>query len=176
MMLYDRLLEVGGLSGTGSSTQTVGGTVATRNAHFGSAGIFAEIETVIGNSATTITASYSNQTPTSGRTTQAVPLGAANAREAQRWIELPLQDGDTDVTAVATAGPAASTGIAGAFSIVVARPLLMLPVNAPGFVQEATFVRGDIPKFDADTCPFLVFLASGTVAPQLHFGLTIVER
>lgn len=121
-MLYDRLLHISGLSGTVTTPQTVGGTLTRYTGGVGNQ-IFVEIYTQIGASATTITASYTNQAGTSGRTTTAVAFGAANNRENNRFIMLPLQAGDTGVQSVQTVTVLATTGTAGNFGVTLAHPL-----------------------------------------------------
>jgi hypothetical protein len=83
VFLYDRLLHIGSLDGTVTTAQTVGGSL-TR--HTGGAGnqIWIEIYTAVGTTNRTITASYTNQSGTSGRTTQAVLFGASAGKPRQR--------------------------------------------------------------------------------------------
>lgn len=128
LILYDRLLHISGLSGTSTSAQTVSGSLTRNTGGLGNQ-IWVEIYTQIGTTATTITASYTNQSGTSGRTTKATSIGGTGLREAQRMIPLPLQDGDTGVQAVDSVTLAASTTTAGNFGVVVARPLLVLPIS-----------------------------------------------
>ena len=60
LVLYDRLLHIGGLNATTTAAQTVGGSLSR---YTGGAGnqIWVEIYTQIGTTATTITANYTNQ-------------------------------------------------------------------------------------------------------------------
>ena len=107
MMVCDRLLHNGGLGATTTTAQTVGGAI-TRNT--GGVGNFvaAEIYTQIGTTATTITASYTNQSA-GGATTQATAFGGTGLREVQRMIPLPLAQGDSGVQACASMTVLAST-------------------------------------------------------------------
>lgn len=177
LLLYDRLLHISGLSGTSISAQTVGGTL-TRNT--GGAGnlIAIEVYTQIGASSTTITASYSNTTPTSGRTTKAAAIGNTGLREAERMIILPLQDGDTGVSAVASVTLAATTGVAGDFGVTVMRPLAILSCGGIAMPMLRDFLAGlpNMPEIDTDACLAWAWLPNGTTAPQMLVGPHMVER
>lgn len=177
VLLYDRLLHNGGLSGTVTTAQTVGGTL-TRNTGGEGNQIWAEIYTIIGTTATTITASYTNQAGTSGRTTKPVTIGGTGNREAERLLPLPLQDGDTGVQAVASVTLAATTGTAGSFGVTVAKPigLGIIPAAGSGFWRDYVAGLPGLPGIDTDACLALAFLANGTTAPQLMFAAGMAER
>jgi hypothetical protein len=113
LVLYDRLLHNGGLSGNGNQ-------------------IWLEIYTQIGNTQTTVTASYTNQAGVAGRTTTARLIGGASYREAQRVLQLPLQAGDTGVQSVESVTLAATTGTAGDFGVVIAHPLITAAFDEVG--------------------------------------------
>lgn len=121
-VLYDRLLHISGLDGTVTSAQTVGGSL-TRNTTGEGNEIWVVFYTGVGATAATITASYTNQANTSGRTTKAVTFNVRGNEDDFTMFSLPLQDGDSGVRAVASVTLSASTGTAGDFGIVVARPL-----------------------------------------------------
>lgn len=176
LILYDRLLHNGGLSGTVTTAQTVGGTL-TRNTGGVGNQIWVEVYTQIGASSTTITASYTNQAGTSGRTTKAVAIGNTGLREAERIIPLPLADGDTGVQAVASVTLAATTGTAGSFGVTVAHPVLILPMQAGGTGGMRDLIAGlpEIDAIDTDACLALAFLANTTTAPQMMLGLSMIE-
>jgi hypothetical protein len=177
LLLYDRLLHNGGLSGTVTTAQTVGGTL-TRNTGGAGNQIWVEIYTQIGTTATTITASYTNQAGTSGRTTKAVAFGGTGQREAERIIPLPLQDGDTGVQAVASVTVLATTTTAGNFGVTIARPLLVVPVVAAAAGTQRDLIAGlpEVKEIDADACLTLAWLANTTTAPQCIVSLSTVEK
>lgn len=179
LILYDRLLQIGGLSGTTASptAQTVGGTL-TRNTGGEGNQIWVEIYGQIGTTATTLTASYTNTAGTSGRTTQAVAIGGTNNREVTRVIPLPLQSGDTGVQAVASVTLAATTGTAGDFGVVIARPIAFANNENAGSQFIRDFIAG-MPAsgvIPADACLALAVLSAGTSAPQGFVGLHLLER
>jgi hypothetical protein len=176
LILYDRLLHIGGLSGTVTTAQTVGGTL-TRNT--GGAGniAFAEIYAAIGATARTITMSYTNQAGTSSRTSTAVAIGATGFLEVTRAIILPLQSGDSGIQAVASCTLSATTGTAGNFGITVAKPIAYMGIAAAGAVGWRDFITGlpGIPAIEAGACLSLLFIPSTTTVPEFLGGYSIVE-
>ena len=179
LFLYDRLLHISGLSGTVTTAQTVGGTLTRYTTGTASEGnqIFAEIYTQIGATGTTITASYTNQAGTSGKTTQATNFGATGFREAQRMIQLPLAAGDTGVQAVATTTVLATTGTAGNFGINIMRPLLTIPLAVVGTGSIRDLIAGlpSITEILTDACLFWGWLANGTTSPQVFGDIHMIE-
>jgi hypothetical protein len=165
--LYDRLLHIGGLSGIVTTAQTVGGALTRHNSNATCIGnqIAAEIYAQIGATATTITASYTNQAGVAGRITQAVVFGGTGAREAERMIILPLADGDTGVQAVASVTVAATTGTAGNFGVTVIRPLAENSI-AVGLPAVRSFIAELPPMPEAlpDAClAWMAFQGAATV-------------
>lgn len=177
LVLYDRLLHIGGLSGTVTTAQTVGGTLTRNTAGTGNF-IMAEVYTIIGTTATTITCSYSNTTPTSGRTTTAVAFGGTGFREVTRAVLMPLQSGDTGVSAVASTTVLASTLTAGNFGITVGKPLAYVGIGAAGAPGWRDFVTGlpGIPEIESGACLSLLWFPSTTTAPEIFGGYSIVEK
>jgi hypothetical protein len=176
LLLYDRLLHNGGLSGTSTVAQTVGGTLTRNTGGVGNI-IFLEIYTQVGATATTIEVSYTNQGGTSGQITPAISFGGTGLREAQRLIPVPLASGDTGVQAVASVDLVAGTGTGGNFGVTIARPIAYIPINIGGVGGWRDFVTGlpGIPKLDAGSCLSLAFFSHDTTNIDLFFGGSIVE-
>lgn len=179
-MVYDRLLHISGLSGTTTTAQTVGGSLTRYTSATDAIGnmIYIEIYNTIGTTATTITASYSNEGGTSGRTTKAVAIGGTNLREISRMIPLPLQDGDLGVTAVASVTLAASTTTAGDFGVTVGHPLLFIPIALAGTGATRDTLAGipSIVKVQTDACLTGAWMPTATGAPQLLSHLSFAEN
>lgn len=132
LWLIDRLVHSGGLSGTTTGAQTTNLPTAALTRYTTGAGVWMALQvfTAVGATATTVTASYTNQAGTTGRTTQAVVFGSAGyGTNASRFITLPFQAGDSGARAVASVTLAATTGTAGNFGVVLYKPLLMIPAN-----------------------------------------------
>jgi hypothetical protein len=178
MILYDRLLHIGGLSSTSTSAQTVGGTLTryTTNAACIGNQIWVEIYTAIGSTATTITASYTNQAGTSGRTTKATAIGGAGLQEGQRLICLPLADGDTGVQAVASVTLAASTLTAGNFGVTIIRPLAQVGIQAnTGAIRDLIAGLPAVQELLTDSCLAAMFYASTTTLLAGFIAAHVIE-
>jgi len=178
VFLYDRLLHIGSLDGTVTTAQTVGGSL-TR--HTGGAGnqIWIEIYTAVGTTNRTITASYTNQSGTSGRTTQAVLFGASAGNpgnDANLMIQLPLQAGDTGVQAVASVTISATTGTAGNFGVTVASPIAFIPFDDNGGAMRnfATGMPG-LPEIESGACIASAVYAMTTTEAPVYGALGMVE-
>lgn len=176
LLLYDRLLHIGSLSGTTTTAQTVGGTL-TRNTGGVGNQIWVEIYTTIGTTSTTITASYTDQDGNSGQTTTATAIGNTGLREAQRIIPLPLASGDSGVQAVASVTLAGTTATAGNFGVSIVKPIAVIPIGLLGAGSVRDFIAGlpSIPEIETDACLSLAWLANGTAAPQVFGSLHFVE-
>jgi hypothetical protein len=142
-MIVDRLSHTGGLSGTVTTAQTVSTAALTR--YTSGVGVWAayEVYTAVGATATTITASYTNTVPTSGRTSLAVAFGGASRDGVRTVAPLSLESGDLGVTAVSTATLLATTGTAGNWGITLYYTLGLYPhYTALPFAH-----RGDGPEY-----------------------------
>lgn len=178
LFLYDRLLTIGSLDGTVTTAQTVGGSL-TR--HTGGAGnqIWIEIYSAVGTTARTITASYTNQAGTSGRTTQATIFGGSTGtvgNDDRAMIQLPLQAGDTGVQAVASVTISATTGTAGNFGVTVASPIAFLAFDENGGAVRnfATGMPG-LPEVEAGACLATALFAITTTEVPVFGALGFVE-
>lgn len=176
-LLYDRLLHNGGLSGTVTTAQTVGGTLTRYTGGVGNL-IAVEIYTTIGTTATTITASYTNQANTSGRTTQAVTFGGTGWREDTRMIILPLQTGDTGVRSVQSVTVLATTGTAGSFGVTIIHPLATLPQTgiATGFQRDFLRNYPTVEEIFTDACLCYAYYCSTTTGIQGVVEASFVEK
>jgi hypothetical protein len=115
----DRLSHQGGLSGIVTTAQTTNLPTAALTRYTDGVGVMIglTIYTVIGGTAATVTASYTNQAGVSGRTTAVQAIGGSGNSSAGRMIFLPLQAGDTGVRSVESVTLAATTGTAGNFGV-----------------------------------------------------------
>ena len=177
LLIYDRLLHTGGLSGIVTTAQAVGGTLTRNTGGIGNQ-IWLEIYTIIGATASTITASYTNQAGVAGRTTKPAAIGGTGNREGERILMLPLMDGDTGVQAAASVTLAVTTGTAGNFGLTIAKPigLGIAPAAGTGFWRDYLSGLPGLPRIDTNACLALTFMANGTTAPQLMFAAGLAER
>jgi hypothetical protein len=176
LMLYDRLLQVGGLSGTVTSAQAVGGTL-TRNTGGVGNQIWVHITTAIGTTGTTITCDYTDDQGNAA-TTPAVAIGGTGLREATRLIPLPLADGDVGVQAVEDVTLAGTTGTAGDFGVIVVRPIATFMASAAGLALTRDFLSDlpSIPKIDDDACLAWAWASQEAAAPQLFLQTHFIEK
>ena len=177
IIIADRLSHQGGLSGTVTTAQTTNLPTAALTRYTSGDGVMIglSIYTAIGTTGTTVTASYTNQAGTAGKTTQAVVFGGTGYREAARMILLPLAVGDTGCRSVESVTVLATTGTAGNFGVMLFKPLIMAPF-ATSTVSDADFVSGGMmggfPEIVDGACLFPIGLTgntgiSGTIMPML---------
>jgi hypothetical protein len=89
---------------------------------------YVEVYSQVGTTATTLTASYTNDAGTAGRTSPAVTFGGTGFRAPPSLLPIPLAAGDRGVKSVETVTLAATTGTAGNFGITLLRFITIIPV------------------------------------------------
>lgn len=165
-MITDRLVHSGGLVANITTAQTTNLPTAALPRYTDGIGVMIglDVYTATGGTATTVTASYTNQDGTPGRTTQAVAW-TASAPVGRRFI-LPLQDGDTGVRSVESVTFAGNTAAAGNVGVTLFKPLGWAHSNAMhqnGQWGEAmAALYGGLFQVHNDACiEFLSFGGSG---------------
>jgi len=176
-LLYDRLMHIGGLSGTSTAAQTVQGTgptpALTRNT--GGLGNFAfyEIYEQIGNTSVTLTMTYTDQDGNTGQTST-INIGTANNRNVTRAQRIPMAAGDDGLRAVREIQLSASTGTVGNFGITIAQPLA-IAIGPYGWRDFTTGLPG-IPEIHPDACLAVLFQPVTATAPEVMFPMGMVEN
>lgn len=167
-LVVDRLSHQGGLSGIVTTAQTTNLPTAALTRYTDGVGVMIglTIYTQIGTTATTVTCSYTNQAGTSGRTTTAVVFGGTGFREVNRLITLPLQAGDTGCQSVQSVTVLATTGTAGAFGVVLYKPLFAIGLESMHGVLNSGFVTGGggggIPEIVDNACLSIIAISGST--------------
>jgi hypothetical protein len=179
LVLCDRLSHQGGLSGTATGAQTTNLPTAALTRYTDGVGVMLglEIYTQIGTTATTITASYTDQDGNTGQTTAATAWGATGFREASRLVVLPLAAGDTGVRAVASVTAAATTGTAGNFGVTLFKPLVAIPCVG-SVIQDHDALLGmssQLVQILDDACLFWLYVSTTTTAGVLQASLEFIE-
>jgi hypothetical protein len=177
LILYDRLLHIGGLSATSTSAQTVGGTL-TRYTNGAGNVAWAEIYTIIGTTATTIKLSdYTNQAGTDNQVGPTTAFGGTGFREVTRIIDFPLASGDSGIRDIDSVQVTASTLTAGNFGVTIAHPLAYIGVGAAGGTGWRDFATGlpGIPEILTDACLAFRWRPQLTTAPEIYGGLSMLE-
>lgn len=165
IVIADRLAHMGGLSGTVTTAQTV--NVSAPSTRGPNAGIFAafEVYTQIGTTATTISASYTDQDENIGITSPSQAFGGTGRREAGLFLPMSLASGDNGVISVASATVLATTGTAGSFGVTLYRPVLAIPFIAghgiPTPSDPILCLGGFVPPIYAGSCLFAFAVSSG---------------
>lgn len=170
-LVCDRLSHQGGLAGNSAAAQTTNLPTAALTRYTDGVGVMIglTIYTQIGTTASSVTCSYTNTVPTSGRTSLAVVIGGTGFREVPRMVLLPLASGDVGCTAVASVTLSASTLTAGNFGVTLFKPIYAIHVtegsgvlSAGGFISGNT--GGGVPVIQDNACLFLMCLMMGTNA------------
>lgn len=172
ILLCDRLAHQGGLSGIVTTEQTTNLPVgpSTLRATDGT-GVMAALEIYgqIGNTATTISARYTNSASTANRATPAIHIGGTTDRDQGRFIWLPLQAGDIGVKSVEGVTLAATTATAGNFGVTLFRPLALFGAGTRGqnFLWDAMIGGcGNMPDVTG-IFPLLIYFYAGTQTGDL---------
>jgi hypothetical protein len=180
VMVVDALNMSGGLAGNLSTAQTTNLPTAALTRYTSGEGVMAAlvIHTQVGSTATTVTASYTNQAGTGLRTTTAIQFGGTSWREAQRVMTLPLQAGDTGVRSVESVTLAATTGTAGNFGVLLYKPLAMIGLNDQQGAHAVDAVSsggmiGALAEVEDDAC--LTLLATSAAAQAFQGALLLAE-
>lgn len=131
LILADILNQSGGLNGSLTTEQTTNLPSAALTRCTSGEGVMAGllITATVGGTATTFTVRYTNQAGTPGQISTAAAIGGTGFREAGAILPVPLAAGDTGVRSVEGVTLAASTTTAGAFGVVLFKPLAMIALN-----------------------------------------------
>jgi len=177
LLIYDRLGEQGGLSGALATTQTTNLPTSplTRSTSGLGVQIFLEIHTTIGASGANVTVDYKNEDGVS-KTSPVVALGAGTQREQGRLIPVALSAGDLGVTSVEAVKLSISTGTAGSFGVVLAKPLLYLPLQIAGVGENRNLLSGFGPiEIPENAALSMAFFGSSSTIPAPVGTLSFVE-
>jgi len=152
MELWDKLYAVGITTSQLGTLQTL--TLSTQPSYstrvpngtdYTGLRIFVEITTTMSATATTINVTYTNQAGTTGRTS--VATASLSGFVAGRWVEMPLQTGDTGVQKIESVIIGGATNASGALNVIVARPLWTARINIAN--------GGDIHGLDKTGMPYV---------------------
>ena len=176
-LVCDRLVEFGGLSGTSTTGQNVSAlALPSRATGATDVELWIDIMAVAGNTASaTVTASYTNQSGTSGRTATLIGGIPATGTPVNRQYQMSLQAGDTGVQSVQSFTSGTSTGSAGNIGLVLRRTLLTgaVPLANLGFVQS--WAETDLQIIPDDAALELLVLATTTTTGGMQGALGISQ-
>jgi hypothetical protein len=174
LVIYDRLLHVGGLSGTVTSAQAVGGSLTryTGSQSYDNE-VWIEISQAIGATPTTFTVSYTNQLG-NAVVSPSHAIGGTGFREVGRFIPMPCAALSTGVQGVTSITFAGTTGTTGAFALVVARPLVMIPCSLVGVGIAVDMIEA-INEVLPDACLATYWHSTNTTPATGLVQLSMVE-
>jgi hypothetical protein len=133
--------------------------------------LFMEITTATaGATAATVTVTYTNQAGTTGRTTGTITLATYTV---DRWIELPLQAGDSGIQKIETVVVGGTAATAGVMNIIVVRPLWANRVNVTNTGSTDGLDRTGMPQVWATSALVLTTVADSTSSgiPDLNIEI-----
>jgi hypothetical protein len=180
LVAVDVLNISGGMSATVTTEQTTNLPTAALTRHTTGEGVMLGlfIFVIIGTTATTVTVRYTNQNGTPNRISPATVFGGGGFREANRFIIIPLQAGDTGVRSVEGVTVAGTTGSAGYFGVCLLKPLTIFDPASTSNVHVIDAVStggmiGAMAEFDSDACVSFVCF---TPAQQSFAGALLLAE
>lgn len=176
LFLIDRLSHQGGLNGTITTAQTTNLPTAALTRYTDGIGVFIglSIYNAVGTTATTVTASYTNQDNASGQTTSAQAFGGSATSSGNsaspRIVILPLANGDRGVKSVESVTLSGTTGTIGNFGVVLFK--ILAAINYPVQCESVDFISGNfiggIPQINDNAHLSVVGITTTSAsAPQL---------
>lgn len=177
VIFYDRIWHNSGLSGTVTTTTTIGttGSVAlTRpDANGSNTELWWETNTAIGTTAATLSVVYTNSAGTTGQTATYVKASGAASTTVGKIQQMSLASGDTGVRSVQTYSWNTTTGTAGDFGLVILRRLFEVPINQIYGGYNLDFAALGMPALDDGACISMMVLCSATTTGDIHGSFVI---
>lgn len=171
-ILYDRLWQVSGFSGTSTSGQAVNSTALTRRTDGIGVQLWVEWITATGSSAANLTVSYTNTADTAGKETVIAFQQSPVAYQCQR---VPLAAGDIGIKSVQTVTLSASTGTAGNWGLFMAYPLADFTMVAANSGQVNDAIACGLPIVTSGAALAWVVLCSANPQAPLAGQLSLIQ-
>jgi len=176
VVLYDRLVEYGGLSGTTTTAQSVSAvTLPTRSGSGDGNELWLDIYTALGSTASaTVTASYTNQAGSSGKTATLVG-GIPASIPANRCMRFALAAGDTGVQSVQSFTSTTSTLTAGSIGLTIRHPIGFWAMQTANVAVKYGYAETALSIIPTDACMELLVLATASSTGQFQGILAIAQ-
>lgn len=160
--IYDIMWACSGFVGNSASAQSVSSFsgMPTRNTTGEGCALWIGCSSAIGATGHNVTASYTNQAGTSGRTT--VSVAGIASMPANRMYQLPLQSGDTGIQALASITLSASSGTAGNLWALIMKPVATIPLPLVNVGSVQDFAALGLPLIDDESCLAYIHQATTT--------------
>lgn len=179
LVVYDRLMHMGGLSGTSTSVQNTTGMnltspAATGRCELDGSGVdwFLEWYTNTGSTAVTATVTYTNEADVTGRTTT-VTLAAT--RRTGMLLDILPASGDISIKSVQSVQLNATTGTAGNFGVTALKRIAALPLTQVGIGNLRDAMSLGMPELQGTECLQLAQLVTAATSGNV-FGSMEVMR
>lgn len=184
LMLVDMQGYYPGISLNVATAQTLTGTPTLRYANGAGVKAYFVVTTASGATAHNIAMSYTDQSGNAGNTMPVTVSCTASAITSHITHSgtaasnygpfLPLAAGDSGIRSVQTVTISAASG-SGAGALVLARPLLTLPLTTSGLAVERDLVNQvpSLPQIQDDACLVWLYFAGGTTAANTNFYGTL---
>lgn len=176
VLVADRLVEYGGLSGTVTTAQTVSAVTLPSRAGTGvGCELWLDVYTALGSTASaTVTASYTNSSGVAGRTATLVG-GIPASIPANRCMRFALQAGDAGVQSVQSVTSTTSTATAGNFGLTIRRPVQYLPMALANVTAMFGYAETALSVIPTDACLEMLVLATTTSTGAIQGMLSVAQ-
>lgn len=171
-MLYDRLWQNSGLSGTVLTAQAVNSLALPRYTDGKGVEIWIEWYTTTGATLPTITCSYTNTAGVSGRTTVAQ---TAITGTAGTMMQLPLQGGDLGVLSVQSITVTAAASAAGNIGVTLGYPIQNFGISAVGQCDVRDPLKTGLVQVRDNACLALMCYTGLARTGVLQAKATLIE-
>lgn len=180
--IHDRLMHMGGLSGTSATGQTVGidlsANLGTSNldarkgdSNYSDVQWWLEWYTATGSTAVTATVAVTYNDGSSGNLS-AVSLAATRPASFMQPLNsyIPAAQSGLFIRAVSTVTLSATTGTAGSFGVTATKPRLTMPLNIANKTETFDWAALGLPEISNSSCLFPLVLTSTTSSGTLRGG------
>jgi hypothetical protein len=174
LMIYDRLVGVGGISLASAGDRTVdSAALPTRSSGGDGVEAWVEVTTATSGTAPVLSmSSYTNELGTTGQNSGTVSFPAA-ATVLRSMVKFPLQVGDKGVRKCTTVN-VATAGTTGDVNFILLKPIAFLPMYANGSsVRSSLFEFMNIRELKDGASLSFAFLCNATTAPNLYGDVVI---
>lgn len=175
IFIYDLMWACSGFVGNVATAQAVVGFsgMPARNTTGANCELWIGCSSAIGATGHNVTASYTNQAGTPGRTT--VSTAGIPSMPANRMYQLPLQSGDTGIQNLASITLSISSGTAGNLWALIMRQVSVVPIPVPNVAQLLDFTATGMPLIYDESCLLFVNQGSTTSSGLLGGQMTILQ-
>lgn len=175
VILYDRLWHNSGFSANITAAQAIATppTLTRPNSLGSDVELWGEVYTATGATASTFTATYTNQDGVTGRSaTYAKPAAAQAVGE---MFPFALQSGDTGVRTVTQVQLSAGTGSVGDFGLVLLRRLAEIPMALVNVLADRDAFALGMPEIFQDACLAMLVFCTSTSTGNILAAVEFIE-